>query len=134
MSFNRLFYHVVWTTKQRLPMIDAANRQPIFASVIAKAHELGRIVHAINAMEDHLHVLVSIPPTIAISNFVGQLKGSSSYVANRHSGAEAMFAWQAEFGIVTVSERHVDVVKAYIDRQQEHHAAGRLNKTLENFG
>ena len=134
MPFSRLFYHVVWTTKQRLPLIDEVNRDPIFAAITAKAHELKGIVHAINAMEDHIHVLVSIPPSMAISSFVGQVKGSSSYVANRHMSADQVFAWQSEYGVVSVSERHVEVVRAYIDRQQEHHAVGRLNATLESFG
>jgi putative transposase len=66
-----LFYHFVWTTKERLPLITEANREPIFAAIGAKVIELGGIVHAVNSMPDHIHVVASVPPAIALSEIVG---------------------------------------------------------------
>ncbi len=71
----RLFYHFVWTTKERLPLITEAIRQPIFGAIGAKMMELGGIAHAVNGMPDHIHIVATVPPTAVLSEVVRKLKG-----------------------------------------------------------
>ncbi|HSH83350.1 MAG TPA: IS200/IS605 family transposase [Herpetosiphonaceae bacterium] len=133
MPYYRLYYHIVWATKERLPLITPINQTAIHGAIVSKAHELKVLVHALNSMFDHVHLLATIPPAVSIATFVGQVKGSASHLAGHlATGSDGVpFAWQAEYGVVTVSERHVPFVVDYIHHQQQHHAENRLNRTLE---
>ena len=83
MPYTRLFYHVVWATKGRQPLINEANREPIIRGIAAKVISLNGICHAVNAVSDHVHLVATVPPSMAISRFIGQIKGSSSHLASR---------------------------------------------------
>ncbi len=133
MPYFRLFYHFVWATHERLPLITAANREPIHKCIAAKAQELGGIVHALNSLPDHVHLVVTVPPKVALATFIGQVKGSSSHLASRlkERAHPEPFAWQAEYGVLSISERHLPVVVRYVQNQQKHHAERTLNTRLE---
>lgn len=131
MPYYRLFYHFIWATKNRLPLITDANREPILRAIAAKTKTLNGIVHALNGMEDHVHLVVTLPPTQPLDRFIAQIKGSASYVASRVEGATTEFHWQREYGVLTVSESHLPSVIEYVRLQQEHHAANTLKPKLE---
>jgi putative transposase len=131
MPYFRLFYHFVWTTKQRLPLINDKNREPIYAAIRTKTTQLNGTIHALNGMADHVHLVVSLPPTIAPSSFVGQIKGISSHLASHLNADDDPFAWQDEYGVLSVSESHLPSVVSYVDMQQQHHASQKLNAKLE---
>ena len=135
MPYSRLFYHFVWTTKDRQPLITEANRDPILKAIAAKVVQLNGICHAVNAVSDHVHLVTTVPPAMALGTFIGQVKGNSSHLASHLSGEAAMlaFAWQSEYGVMTVSESHLASVVRYVLRQQEHHGAGKLNAKLERW-
>ena len=116
--------------KGRLPLINETNRKPIFGAVTSKVNAQGGIVHQINAMEDHVHLVVTIPPWITIGAFVGQIKGSSSYVAARQPDSDPTFAWQSEYGILSISETHLSAAIEYVRRQQEHHATKHVKANV----
>jgi REP element-mobilizing transposase RayT len=120
MPKNQLFYHFIWSTKYRAPLVDDKNREIIYKSIIAKSIELESIALALNGTEDHLHLLLSASPAMAPSNLIGQIKGSSSHLI-RHRGWPD-FAWQGEYGVKTVSESDLPRVIQYIQNQQEHHS------------
>jgi putative transposase len=92
----------------------------------------GLIFHEVGGTETHVHTAVSIPPTLLISEFIGQLKGGSSHEANQVFGAGRM-QWQNGCGVVSFGTRHLEWVKAYIRNQKRHHAAGRVVHRLECF-
>ena len=131
MPYSRLFYHVVWATAQRLPLITEANREPIYAAIRAKGTALGGITHALNGPADHVHLVVTVPPKIALAEFIGQVKGSSSHLAGRLDGQA--FAWQAEYGVLSISEAGLPRVVQYVLEQQQRHAGNRLDARLERL-
>ena len=107
MPYWRLFYHVVWATTGRAPIIDAAREETIRRSIRTTCAEHGAPVHAIGVMPDHIHLAVSIPPRVALSAFLHAIKGSSSHLVN-HVGADEgreTFGWQPEYGILSFGER-----------------------------
>src|SRR5688500_15134810 len=118
MPYWRLFYHVVWATKAREPMIEADAARVIERSIRAKSRDLGGIVHAFGWMPDHVHLAVSIPPNVAISAFVGQLKGASSQAVNQTGAWESLFAWQSEYGVESFGEANLADVDSYIGHQR----------------
>ena len=133
----RLFYHFVWATKLRLPLISDANRDAIFGSIAAKTKALGGVAHAINGMPDHVHVVATIPPGIAIAKYMNEVKGASSHLANHleTSQSDQLFRWQDTYGVTSVSESHVPVVVRYVKNQQKHHApGGSVDVRLEEDG
>ena len=133
MPYSRLFYHFVWTTKDRQPLITEANRAPILKAIAAKVVQFKGICHAVNAVSDHVHLVATVPPSMALGIFIGQVKGNSSHLAARLSGEAAVqaFAWQSDYSVKTISESHLTGVVRYVLDQQEHHRAGNLNARLK---
>ena len=133
MPFWRLFYHAIWGTKNRLALIDPAWESDLHGYIWGKATALECIPHAINGMPDHIHVVISIPPKLSVATLIGQLKGSSSHRANEVFVTNQSFAWQAEYGVLSFSEKSLSMVVGYVKNQKKHHAENTLMTTLENF-
>jgi putative transposase len=135
MPYSRLFYHFVWTTKDRQPFITEANHAPILKTIAAKVVQLKGICHAVNAVRDHVHLVATVPPSMALGIFIWQVKGNSSHLASRLSGDAALqaFEWQSEYGVMTISESHLTSIVHYVLNQQEHHTEGDLNARLERW-
>jgi putative transposase len=119
MPKSSLFYHFIWSTKHRQPLLDDSNKKIIYKSCIAKAVELGSIVLEIRAVDDHIHLLLSASPSIAPSVLVGQIKGVSSHLIRKLGWKD--FSWQGEYGAYSVSESQLPIVIAYIQNQEKHH-------------
>ncbi len=130
MSYWRLFYHAVWSTQDRQPLIDPAWEKELYGYLWGKATALDCIPHAINGMPDHLHAVISIPPRLAVAAIIGQLKGASSHHINEeYLGGK--FAWQGEYSIFSVSESALEKVVGYVNGQKRHHAERTLIDILE---
>ena len=124
MPFWRLFYHVVWATKERQPLINERADAVIRRTIATACEKDGLILHAVGTMPDHVHVAVSIPPTKSIPEIVARWKGASSHLLNHAEQLDEQthFAWQAEYGIVSFSERNLADVMAYVNGQPNRHA------------
>ncbi len=135
MPFWRCYYHIVWATKGREPLITPPVENIVFAAVKQKAEALGTAVLAINSVSDHVHVAVSMPPTLNIADWMKQIKGASSHGINESQPeAIARFRWQGGYGVVTVGPQGLKLVQDYIAHQKEHHAQGTLYQSLEYTG
>jgi putative transposase len=84
MSCWRLFYHAVWSTGDRQPLINPAWEKELHGCLWGKATALECIPHAINGMADYVHIVLSIPPRLAIASIIGHLKGACSHHINEH--------------------------------------------------
>ncbi len=122
MSRWRLFYHVVWATRDRQPLITVDRESRVQQCLRATAERLDIIVHAVGGTDDHVHLAVSIPPRIAISDAMHRIKGASSRAINETFAGG--FQWQADYNIDSFSERHLSRVVGYIINQWRHHADG----------
>jgi REP element-mobilizing transposase RayT len=69
MALWRIYYHLVWATKDRLPLITEDIEAEFHHYIIGKADALGCITHAVGGVEDHIHMVVSIPPKLSVSEF-----------------------------------------------------------------
>jgi putative transposase len=99
MPYWKLYYHFVWGTKHRLPLIDASFETELYRVIAAKVHDVSGFVHAIGGMQDHLHLAVSIPPKIAPAKFIGDVKGNSSHFINHVIKPAFEFHWQDAYGV-----------------------------------
>ena len=133
MPYWRLFYHIVWSTKYRLPLIEPAWEADLYGYMWGKATALECIPYAINGTPDHTHVVISIPPKLAVPTLIGRLKGSSSHRLNTMFVSNQAFAWQAEYSAFTFSEKALPSIVKYVENQKKHHAQRTLIDTMEDF-
>jgi len=134
MAYWRLYYHFVWATKERLPLIDTRVEPVLYGYIIGKAYALESVIHAIGGIEDHVHVVASTPPKLSLSNFVKGVKGSSAYHINHTILAdEKTFGWQRGYGVFSLGGKQLAQAIAYVQNQREHHRANSLNLYLETI-
>jgi REP element-mobilizing transposase RayT len=131
MPYWRLFYHFVWGTKNREPLIAPEWENSLHNAIAAKAADLSAFVHAVGGIEDHAHLVVSVPPKIALSTFIGQVKGNSSHFVNHALDVSIYFGWQAEYGVVSFGGKMLDMVVRYAKNQRKHHTDGTTITMLE---
>lgn len=129
MAHWRLFYHFVWTTKDRLPLLTPHIEPHVYRFLHAEAKKEYSPLFVINGMPEHVHVLSAVRPAIAPSDFMHQLKGSSSRFISLEF--KMPFEWQEGYGVFTVSEQDVPRVIRYIENQKEHHAQGTTIEAWE---
>ena len=132
MPYWKLYYHIVWGTKNRLAFISPKWEKDLYGYLWGKATVLECVPHAIGGMSDHIHVVLSIPPKLAVAKTIGLLKGSSSHHINENY-LDGTFAWQAEYGVFSFAERSLSRIVAYVNNQKEHHVENTLIKQLEDW-
>ena len=120
-SLARIHLHLVFSTKHRERRITDDVRASLHAYMATVFDNLGCPAALINSVEDHVHILFELARTKAISEVVETVKTSSSKWIKTQGGSHAGFAWQAGYGVFSVSESQLAVVRDYIAGQQEHH-------------
>lgn len=129
-----LYYHIVWRTKDSLPLLTDALQPRVHKYLTHRSLETaGAIVHAVGGIEDHVHLVVSLPPTIELAKWIGDLKGSSSHAINHAAIRVGSLAWQTGYGIVSFGKRDLPWVVNYVRTQREHHSTGRAEERLERI-
>jgi REP element-mobilizing transposase RayT len=118
MPFWRLFYHLVWATKHRSPLLTPAVEEEIYPLIRSKTIELGGTIYALDGAEDHTHLVGAIPPNIAVSRFVGQVKGVASSIYNKTSASPDLFYWQDDYSAFSCDGKRLSLFIAYVDRQK----------------
>ena len=109
-------------TKGRVPWIkpDLEDRMWEYLGGVIRGN--GGMSHRVGGVDDHVHLAVTLPPTIALSKFLQLLKGSSSQWANDSELRWNGFGWQDGYSAFTVSESQLPTVINYISSQREHHS------------
>jgi REP element-mobilizing transposase RayT len=134
MPYWQLFYHAVWATQYREPVLGAEVEPFAHDLIRDKAKELGAVVHALNGMEDHVHLVISIPPKLAPAFFIGQVKGASSTRLNQSRRLGRPFFWQDEYAVFSLDAKRLPHHVAYVDNQKLHHARATTIPALERTG
>jgi putative transposase len=120
-THTSLNYHVVFSTKNRQPFLTEAIRERLFAYLGGIARENGVSALEIGGVADHVHLLLSIPASLAVSKAVQLIKGGSSHWLKETFPDMIDFAWQDGYAAFTVSRSQLDDVQLYIRSQAEHH-------------
>jgi putative transposase len=120
MSWVRVWIHIVFSTKNREPMLTEKVRENVFEHIRQNAKEKNIYIKSINGWKDHCHCLISLNKDQSISKLVQQIKGESSAWINKTDLIKE-FKWQDDYFAVSVSESKLEKVINYIDNQNEHH-------------
>jgi putative transposase len=120
-TYTSLQYHVVFSTKNREPILEKTIRTQLFPYLAGIAAENGVIALELGGVLDHVHLLVAVPASMPLSKAVQLLKGGSSHWMNESFPQRGVFRWQDGYGAFTVSQSQIDSVQRYIQNQEEHH-------------
>jgi REP element-mobilizing transposase RayT len=121
MSYISSHFHCVFSTKERRPSITPELRERLwpFLGGIARQNKMKAI--EIGGVEDHVHILLSLPSAMAISKALQLIKGGSSKWIHETFPEHRLFAWQDEYGAFSVSMSQLDKTIEYIRGQEAHH-------------
>ena len=133
MPYWQLFYHLVWATKARAPLITNDVEAQVHHLLRQKAIDLDAVVFALNGMPDHVHVVAAIPPKISIAHFVGQIKAVSATKFNRASTTAQQLVWQSEYGAFSFDGKRLPNYVGYVEGQKAHHQMNTTIAILERF-
>jgi len=132
-SFNKLWIHAVWATKERVPLINERIESSLHDYMRTQFIEMGCPVRIINGMPDHVHCLFLLNPQKSISEVIKQIKGSSSHFINQSNLTIGKFAWQTGYEAFSVSESVVEKVYRYILNQKKHHQKKSFQQEYDAF-
>jgi putative transposase len=133
MTYWRLHYHLIWATDNREPSITPEREKMFYGVLYQKAKDLDLKIHTAGNIEDHVHVVLSIPPKIAVADAVRHIKGTSAFAINHKDGSDGTFKWQGGYGALSVGERSLETVMEYAMRQKEHHRENKLIAVYERI-
>ena len=131
--FQQLYYHFAWATHSREPLIDRSWRPQLLEIMNEEVTTWGGWPIRHNAMPDHPHLLCRLPPTVLIADFIGQLKGATSFRVNKDIHPKFKLRWQEGYGVLSLRKDEIAKVSLYIDRQEEHHRLRTLSELLERY-
>ena len=131
MAFWQCYFHAIWSTKGREPLITPPVEDAVRHIVRAKAAEAHCDILAMNTVADHIHLALAIPPALAPAHLIGEIKGASSHQVNTTGISPHAFRWQNTYGLLTVSPKDLEFVVRYIENQKQHHANHSVIEALE---
>ncbi|MBT3949215.1 IS200/IS605 family transposase [Candidatus Parcubacteria bacterium] len=120
-TYTSLFYHVVFSVKNRRPLISLDLKKQLYPYICGIAKKNGFYILNVNGTDDHIHILLSLKPTIQLSKAIQLVKGGSSKWIHENFPELKIFLWQEGYGAFTVSMSQIDIIKNYIDKQEQHH-------------
>ena len=120
-TFHQLHAHLVFSTKQRRELLKGELAKRVHGQLGVILGEEDAIAHCVGGYFDHVPLLLSFKPTHRLSDLVRVLKSRSSKWINESSEVRNPFAWQRGYSIFSVSHSQMEIVRRYIENQEQHH-------------
>jgi REP element-mobilizing transposase RayT len=131
-TFLSLHYHIIFSTKDRLPLIDSVWRDRLHEYLGGTVSGLGGFPQGVGGMADHGHLLVGLKATHCLADLMRELKKASSVWVHEEIKLRE-FAWQEGYGAFTVSSPSRPQVQKYIANQAGHHRVKSFREELVEF-
>ena len=132
--YSEINLHIVWHTKESAPVlieqIEARVHDHVKNAVL---NTEGCSFREIGGTENNVHLVVSVPPTLLISDWIGRLKGASSHYINKEIANRKVLEWQTGYGVVSFGTKDLPWVTEYVRNQKQHHARGTSQERLERI-
>jgi putative transposase len=132
-SLNKIWLHVIFSTKDRYPLIKPTTELLIYNHIKEQLIECGCFVRIINGMPDHLHLFYLQNHKMAVSDTIKQIKGNTGHWINEQGLMPEKFAWQTGYAAYSVSESQLEKVHKYIANQKQHHQHKSFQQEYEEF-
>lgn len=119
-SIVKMFAHIIFSTKNRADLIHPDIENGLFGYIHGIVENNNAKLIIANGTKDHIHLLVSLPRKIDISELIGDIKRDSSLWVKQQDSQFRDFYWQRGYGAFSVGQTEIEVVKNYIAKQKEH--------------
>jgi putative transposase len=132
--YSEINLHMTWHVKENLPVLSDKiedRLQHYLKHYVIETR--GVTFHEVGGTETHVHLAVSVPPTLLLSEWIGKLKGASSFYINQEIANRKVLDWQDGYGVVSFGTGDLEWVKSYVRNQKEHHARGTTHERLERI-
>ena len=120
-SYRQIIYQIVFATKYRKPTISESHCEELYKYISGIIKNKGCKVYRINGVEDHLHIVSDLHPSVSLGDYVKDIKVASSIWMKDSAKFPKFIGWQAGYGAFTYSIKEKDVVINYVRKQKEHH-------------
>jgi len=130
-TYTETFYHFVWATRKRERFITPEIERPLYRYIEQRCRAMHVQVYALNGMPDHVHLVVALPTTLSVSDFMEAVKGASSHHVNHLPSRPNCLYWQPGYGLLTFAQSGLHRVVTYVENQKRHHAGGKLSPKME---
>jgi REP element-mobilizing transposase RayT len=130
-TYTQILYHIVFATKNREPVLQKDRRDDLYKYIWGIIKNRNGHLYRIGGIEDHVHVLTSLHPSIALSDLVKEIKTASNQWIRSNNAFQKFDGWQNGYGAFTCSINDKDRMIQYIKNQEEHHHKGSSSDELK---
>ena len=120
-TFSQIYIQTVFAVNGRLSLITSDFKDELHKYITGIITKQNQKLIRINGMADHLHILIGLKPTMALSNLVRDIKSDSSEWINKNRLVRGKFAWQEGYGAFSYGHSQLDMIVRYIMDQEKHH-------------
>jgi len=132
-SVSLVVVHLIFSTKDRHPVLDPDLRPKVHAYLATVARGIGCEAYRVGGMADHVHLAIRLSRTVALADLVQELKTASSKWVKTQSPGLASFSWQRGYACFSVGPLDLEALRQYIDRQEEHHRTRTFQDEFRAF-
>lgn len=126
--YSEINLHITWHTKRNDPVLTPEIESRVHHYLEHTTRQTKNVFfHAVNGTQDHVHLVASVPPSLLVSEWIGKLKGGSSFYINHEIVNRKLLDWQEGYGVVSFGTRDLPWVISYVEKQKEHHAKRTLS-------
>jgi len=132
-TYTQILYHIVFATKNRKPVLKKGHRGDLYKYIWGIIEKRNSHLYRIGGVEDHVHILCSLHPSVALADLVKEIKVASASWIKAGTGFPDFTHWQGGYGAFTCSEESKTRIIEYIKRQEQHHHAEASNTELKRL-
>ncbi|MFL6277021.1 MAG: IS200/IS605 family transposase [Blastocatellia bacterium] len=122
-TFTQIYIQAVFAVAGRECLLRREHREELHKYITGIVRNNGQKLIEINSMPDHMHILIGLKPSMALSDLVKDIKADSSGFINEKKWVKGRFNWQEGYGAFSYSHSHLDTVIRYIRNQEARHSA-----------
>lgn len=117
--YSEINLHITWHTKLNDPVVAGTIEQRLHHFLEHTVRDTkGVIFHAVDGTEDHIHLVATVPPSLLVSDWIGKLKGGSSFYVNHEIANQKLLDWQEGYGVVSFGTKDLPWVIRYVKNQR----------------
>ena len=120
-SYRQILYHIIFRTKGSKKVLSLEHTRELYAYIMGVIRNKNCFLYRINGMEEHLHILSDLHPSIALADYVRDIKTSSSLWLKQNLNFPNFMGWADGYAALTYAYRDKEIIINYIINQQEHH-------------
>jgi REP element-mobilizing transposase RayT len=132
-SYRQVLYHLIFRTKDSRKTLVPEHSRELFAYIMGTIRNKNCFLYRINGMEEHLHILCDLHPTIALADFMRDIKTASSIWLKQSGKFPEFDGWADGYAALTYSWKDKEMIINYIKNQQEHHKNESFNDELRRL-